>query len=289
MRRRVALFGAACVLLVFLRERRRRQRREAALLGALKAANRKTFLAVSDRTGTRFVERSLRSMLKRRGVAVPTGSRLELASALLEAERTTVGPCKRRPRHALVRGAVDGASLRGKFAAMKAAYAQQALDYGPQSRYGNQWRISCYLVVLEKWKPKIAPHPPMVAAMGKVMRRCVRAYEDWYASNFDETKEATVMNCFVTRYSGADNQLEKHVDGANVDGSVILACPTDDPFQGGALKVWERKKEYHYDDMRPGDCIFLEGPLWHQAMPISTGTRYALVLFLSLRQRRQQK
>lgn len=30
-------------------------------------------------------------------------------------------------------------------------------------------------------------------------------------------------------------------DGANVDGSCILALPTDEPFEGGALHVWDGK------------------------------------------------
>ena len=30
-------------------------------------------------------------------------------------------------------------------------------------------------------------------------------------------------------------------DGANVDGSCILALPTDEAFEGGALHVWDGK------------------------------------------------
>ena len=45
---------------------------------------------------------------------------------------------------------------------IKDSYVQQPLDYGRNSRYGDDWRISCYMVVMENWKPKIMPHEPML-------------------------------------------------------------------------------------------------------------------------------
>ena len=77
-----------------------------------------------------------------------------------------------------------GRILAERFPAVKAAYVQQALDYGRHSRYGDRWKISCYLVVLEKWKPKIMPHAPMVDAMGDVMELCRIRFEAWYAERF---------------------------------------------------------------------------------------------------------
>mgnify|MGYP003312668970 CR=1 FL=1 len=76
----------------------------------------------------------------------------------------------------------------------------------------------------------------------------------------------------------------RHIDGANVDGSVILALPTDAPFAGGGLKIWDggRPPAEHDYAMKPGDCIFLDARVWHQGCPITTGERYALVLFLKL-------
>merc|ERR1712187_164640 len=190
-------------------------------------------------------------------------------------------------RHELVKEVVRPGELWDVFPAMKAAYVQQALDYGRGSRHGHKWRISCYLVVMEKWKPKIEPHEPMVQCMGDVMHDCVRLFERWHCSRQSlRSVEVTVMNAFVTRYRPihGEDELKKHIDGSNVDGSVILALPTDSPFEGGALHVWdgrpERELVYH---MQPGDTIFLEGRVWHQAKPISCGVRRALVLFLRLR------
>merc|ERR1712014_528252 len=116
---------------------------------------------------------------------------------------------------------------------------------------------------------------------------CCDAFSTWYCKVKKlSSVEFSVMNSFVTRYypTLGEDQLEKHIDGANVDGSIILALPTDDPFEGGALHVWDGKpeKEYVYS-MQPGDMIYLERAVWHQAKPITSGTRWALVLFLRLR------
>ncbi|KAJ8601321.1 hypothetical protein CTAYLR_007224 [Chrysophaeum taylorii] len=294
----LAIAAAAAALGVATRRRRAREAaaaEEEVLLIIIKGLCKATYYAVSDAQGLRFSERGLASVARQRGLvaATTTLARAKALVAWLESRHTpleTCAPKRARLRHALVRGALDGATLRAKFDAMQAAYAQQPLDYGQHSRYGNKWRISCYLVVLERWKPKIQPHRPMVDCMDDVMRACVALFEAWYAAHAQPAK-ASVMNCFVTRYRphADEDQLEKHVDGANVDGSVILALPTDDPFDGGALKVWDDrpKREFHYPDMRPGDAILLDARVWHQALPITAGTRYAMVLFLKLHKQKQ--
>lgn len=148
-------------------------------------------------------------------------------------------------------------------------------------------RISCYLVVMENWKPKIEAHEPMVRCLGTVMESCRRSFEIWYSKrNSLPSVEVSVMNAFVTRYrpEAEEDQLKKHIDGANVDGSVILALPTDDPFEGGNLIVWDGKPQQELTyQMRPGDLLFLENAVWHQAKPITSGERWALVLFLRIR------
>jgi predicted 2-oxoglutarate/Fe(II)-dependent dioxygenase YbiX len=113
--------------------------------------------------------------------------------------------------------------------------------------------------------------------------------------------------------------LLQHVDGAGkVDGSVVVALPMDrwssstksahdddsidnppsavspttsfittqdDPssmvgFKGGGLTFWDGVggQEIHYDT-RCGDVAFIGRAVWHQADPITEGTRWALVIF----------
>ena len=127
---------------------------------------------------------------------------------------------------------------------------------------------------------------PMVEALGDVMDLCVKRFEEWYLDRFGRRRCASVMNAFVTRYRPTpdESELKKHIDGANVDGSVILALPTDDAFEGGGLRVWDGGGDKVHDYvMKPGDCIFLDARIWHQGRPITSGKRYALVLFLRLR------
>ena len=52
---------------------------------------------------------------------------------------------------------------------------------------------------------------------------------------------------------------------------------------GGGLTFWDgkergRPRELHYET-RSGDIAFIDRAVWHQADPITKGTRWALVIF----------
>eukprot|EP00933_Yihiella_yeosuensis_P016133 TRINITY_DN13898_c2_g1_i1.p1 TRINITY_DN13898_c2_g1~~TRINITY_DN13898_c2_g1_i1.p1 ORF type:complete len:326 (+),score=66.06 TRINITY_DN13898_c2_g1_i1:60-1037(+) len=268
------------------------------LLDEVRKRSMAVMYTVSDKTNTQFSLRGLTKYLKMKGVEVFEGSTDEetiavnaerLLQLLDEAADSGKSTAKgSRLRHELVKGGYSPEDLQARFSAMKEAYMQQPLDYGRNSRYGDKWRISCYLVVMENWKPKIEAHEPMVQCMGDVMNSCCKSFEKWHCEKKGlKSVDVSVMNAFVTRYrpTAEEDQLKRHIDGANVDGSVILALPTDDPFEGGELIVWDGprpQKEYTYQ-MKPGDCIFLDNAVWHQAKPITSGERWALVLFLRLR------
>jgi hypothetical protein len=69
-----------------------------------------------------------------------------------------------------------------------------------------------------------------------------------------------------------------------VDGSLILALPTDAEWRGsgGGVTVWEgpEEDEVQWDyPMNPGDICFLDHYIWHQGNPITAGERWALVIF----------
>ena len=280
-------------LLQRVRQRRKDSKEATALIAQLKALNSTAALVVTNAKGDAFASKALTKYV-RKVCGEATGDALEDATRLVEhcksarpPSASAFGPAgdARRLRHALVRGCVSPQLLHERFPRIKGAYTQQALDYGKNSRYGDRWKISCYIVVLEKWKPKIMPHQPMVDALSDVVDMCCRRFEAWYLERFERARRASVMNAFVTRYRPKPDEaeLKKHIDGANVDGSVILALPTDEPFQGGRLKVWDgRPTALHEYAMAPGDCIFLDARIWHQGCAITSGARYALVLFLRL-------
>ena len=74
-----------------------------------------------------------------------------------------------------------------------------------------------------------------------------------------------------------------------VDGSLILALPTDVEWRGngGGVTVWEgpEEDEVQWDyPMNPGDICFLDNYVWHQGNPITAGERWALVIFYRTKQ-----
>ena len=69
--------------------------------------------------------------------------------------------------------------------------------------------------------------------MEKIQEICKNAFTEWYKElhGLEEVK-VTTLNAFVTKYIGKESGKEefgKHVDGAKVDGSLVLALPTDEP------------------------------------------------------------
>jgi hypothetical protein len=69
-----------------------------------------------------------------------------------------------------------------------------------------------------------------------------------------------------------------------VDGSIVVALPTQagQEFEGGGLRFWDGRRgddnETHYDTTN-GDVAFIDRAVWHQADPITKGTRWAMVIF----------
>ena len=101
----------------------------------------------------------------------------------------------------------------------------------------------------------------------------------------DDGYDVRRLQSFVTRYRPlpGENTLAKHVDGITIDGTVVVGMPTDTPFDGGGLTIWEGHPDEplatHNFPMRPGDVCFLDKLVWHQANPITTGERWAIVIF----------
>ena len=192
---------------------------------------------------------------------------------------------KKYPRHINLEAAIDPKELEGLFPAIKANWKGAVLDYTETigySRYKN-WSISCYLRVWDGWTPRTGSHAPLVAVMDPILDEAQRLFTEWYKEYHGlAAVEVLLMNSFVTRYRPVndEDQLKKHVDGRKVDGSLILDLPTDMPYEGGKLSVWDGpdRTETLYQ-MKPGDLMMLDNMVWHQAHPITSGERWALVIF----------
>ena len=79
--------------------------------------------------------------------------------------------------------------------------------------------------------------------------------------------------------------MQRHIDGANVDGSLVLGLPTYEPYEGGGLTVWdgENEREEFVYPVGVGDACMLDSRVWHQSNPIREvrggGERWVIVIF----------
>ena len=194
-------------------------------------------------------------------------------------------------------------------------FKPQTVTYNGGVANIKNWKISCYLEVMDGGVPCCNPQTALRDHCSDLLRTCNNLFAMWYrqqqgGNNFktsqfkaDENGYPIVsrLMTFITRYTPApdENALLKHIDGAGkVDGSVVVALPIDrwtasekdNSFEGygGGLTFWDGIKvsesgkketdEITYDT-RSGDVAFIDKGVWHQANPITKGTRWALVIF----------
>jgi hypothetical protein len=148
------------------------------------------------------------------------------------------------------------------------------------------WKISCYLEVMEGGIPCTNPNTALLQSFQPLLDTCNDLFLKWYnqqhACNLPFLKQKQIrrscsrLMTFVTRYTPnpGEQALLKHIDGAGkVDGSCVVALPIDrwsapkhvNAFEGGGLTFWDGrgKQEIHYDT-RAGDLAFIDRAVWHQ-------------------------
>jgi len=155
-----------------------------------------------------------------------------------------------------------------------------------------QWKVSSYMDLdraNEGAKQKeVNVNLPLRDASLPLLERCDELFVPWFEQLHGEGSVQCLcrMQSFVTRYRARPNEnaLLRHIDGALVDGSVILALPTEVPYEGGGVTVWHGEPEQpHMFPMEAGDVCLLDNFVWHQGNPITSGERWALVIFYSVR------
>ena len=203
-----------------------------------------------------------------------------------------VRPRKGIWKHDLARKALPEEMLQTAFKRIKEEFEPQLVTYK-----GQRWKISTYMELDNSGhisgKHKVDPDIKMLNICQEMLDECTRLFEIWYNSDRKlKYCKAERLHSFVTRYlpiEGQD-QLKKHIDGRHLDGSCILRLPTDSPCKGGQVKVWDRMvqsgkkgptKEFFYP-MKAGDVCFLDRAVWHQAMPITDGIKWAIIIFFKV-------
>jgi len=220
-------------------------------------------------------------------------------------------------RHLVIPGAISSTYLDNLMPSIVTDLFQpQTVTYNGGVANIKNWKISCYLEVMEGGIPCTNPHEGLKHHCWELLETCNRLFASWYrqqhACNDATTSSYQIdsegdpivsrLMTFMTRYTPApdENALLKHVDGAGkVDGSVVVALPIDrwtaseeeNSFEGhgGGLTFWDGRTQRSADgtrgpeeivyDTRSGDIAFIDRAVWHQANPITKGTRWALVIF----------
>ncbi|KAG7346134.1 hypothetical protein IV203_005202 [Nitzschia inconspicua] len=229
-------------------------------------------------------------------------------------------------RHLVIEQAISPAYLDSLFPQLLELFDPQTVTYNGGIAKIKQWKISCYLEVMEGGIPCTNPNMELRQVFLPLLETCNDLFLAWYrqqhACNTNTNNSSSNSNAalskrkrchrlmtFITRYTPnpGEQALLKHVDGAGkVDGSVVVALPIDrwsapyaeNSFEGhgGGITFWDgketivvdetetgsvrqqRPREIHYET-RSGDVAFIDRAVWHQADPITKGTRWALVIF----------
>lgn len=215
-------------------------------------------------------------------------------------------------RHLVIEKAISPEYLDSLFPRMLQLFDPQTVTYNGGVAQIKQWKISCYLEVMEGGIPCTNPNLELLQLFMPLLSKCNDLFLEWYRQqhscnttrNNGNTKQRSCrrLMTFITRYTPnpGEQALLKHVDGAGkVDGSVVVALPVDrwsapyaeNVFEGGGITFWDGKetveingtvrrqpREIHYET-RSGDIAFIDRAVWHQADPITKGTRWALVIF----------
>ena len=192
---------------------------------------------------------------------------------------------KRLPnRHKVVKGAIGAAFVERVFKDIKATFAvQDGVRYK-----GQDWRISSYMELDPNGhisgKHKVEPHIPLLNVCSPLLERCDAIFENWYAHCYGcKFVKAERLHSFVTRYQAKPgyDQLRKHIDGRHLDGSAIIRLPNEEGCASGDLKVWDGKNPIVCQTykMESGDFCLLDRAVWHQALPVTEGIKWCIVIF----------
>lgn len=152
---------------------------------------------------------------------------------------------------------------------LSSLFKPQVVQYNGGIANITQWKISCYLEVMEGGVPCTNPNVKLFEIFHPLLRTCDDLFLVWYkqqhacnnkSSNNDTKNKNKKLCCkrlmtFVTRYTPnpGEQSLLKHVDGAGkVDGSVVIALPTEknNSFDGygGGLTFWDGRQEQQEED-----------------------------------------
>jgi len=226
----------------------------------------------------------------------------KMATALNASTRASLERHRWLPlRHGIVHDAVAPEKLQAAFDAIRAAFRPQQVDYSNTAYGKDHWNLSCFMEYtngVATKKVDLASGQPLMQVCEGILADCDACFLKWYDTLHPRAKDSTRtlvrMQSFVTRYrpNPDETHLPRHIDGANVDGSLVLGLPTYSEFgDSGGLTVWDGEndaEQFRYP-VASGDACMLDSRVWHQSNPISHGERWVIVIFYEVKTSGKQK
>ena len=213
-------------------------------------------------------------LYRRKSVTISRSKRSK-SSSILRVRKPT--------RHKVLRADQDG--INSKW--LSELFPKLVKDFLPQGsvKYkGVDWKISCYMELEDSFISgsfKVEPAIKLLETCRPLLDKCDELFGNWYRHCYGLKRAKPYrVHSFLTRYLPLNDQdqLKKHIDGKHLDGSVVVRLPSQ--CVGGQLKVWDGRpvQEFEYK-MDSGDVVLLDKAVWHQAVPVTEGIKWALVIF----------
>ena len=140
----------------------------------------------------------------------------------------------------------------------------------------------------------LAAGAPMLKVCDSILADCDACFLKWYDELHPRAKDATRtlvrMQSFVTRYlpTPDESHLPRHIDGANVDGSLVLGLPTYREFgDSGGLTVWDGEDDsevFKYPSLRARYACSTH--VYGTSRTRSRGERWVIVIFYEVKTER---
>ena len=196
-------------------------------------------------------------------------------------------------RHEIIRRGVSVELLEKTFDAMVEAFAPQQVDYANTAYGKDHWKLSCFMEYsngVAAGKVNLEKGAALAKVCEPILADCDAVFLEWHNRRNPLRKGATRtlnrLQSFVTRYRSSPDEthLPRHIDGAAVDGSLVLGLPTYDRFTGGGLTVWDGEGEAEVFELpvAAGDVCLLGPQVWHQSNPVLSGERWVIVIFYAV-------
>ena len=155
-------------------------------------------------------------------------------------------------RHKVLKRQLSPAMLEGMFDDIVRTFTPQQVDYSNTAYGKDHWQLSCFMEYsngVATGKVNLEAGRALASVCAPIIAQCDATFLDWYNELHPLPKGATRtlsrLQSFVTRYTSTPDEthLPRHIDGAAVDGSLVLGLPTYERFTGGGLTVWDGEGE----------------------------------------------